>query len=365
MPKKILIIRLSAIGDVMHCTPVASSLKAAWPDCKITWLIGEVAADLIKYNPHIDEIIIWPRERFEKHFRNFEFQKARELWGQLQKKLATKSYYAVLDIHGLFITGLIAKQVRAERRIGLSGARELNSLFMTETAKPLGPHITERYLGVLQALGIRQVERKMDIHLLDGSRFFAERFLRGENISSNDKFIVLIPGTTWPAKTWPISFFAETARLLAKDYRIVLCGGGAEEEMGRKIIARVNAPIANAIGRTGLLEMAAILERAAGVVAGDTGPLHIAAALGVPTVTILGPTDPAIIAPQGGQSAAVFSKQACSFCHKRKCPKGEAKCMREVLPEAVVREVYKIAKKSRSKVGFPSTRAMSNDWTSK
>lgn len=344
MSKEILIIRLSSIGDVIHCTPVASSLKAAWPDCRITWLVGAVSADLLKKNPNIDEIIIWSREKFEKCLCNFKFQEALEMWRDLQKKLHGKQYYAVLDIHGLFLTGMIARQVNTQRRIGMKGTKELNSLFMTKTCEPLGRHITDKYLGVLGCLGIQVVDNKMHLVIAAEAKQFAERFIDKHGISPQEKILVLVLGTTWPTKNWPLVFFIEIVRLLHKDFRIVLCGGKAEIELGREVEMKAGVPVIDAVGITTLLEMAAIIECASVVVAGDTGPLHMAGALEVPTVGMFGPTDPATYAPLGQQHAVLSNPLSCSYCHKQSCSQGERKCMESITPESVIQQVYAVAK---------------------
>ena len=341
--REILIIRLSAIGDVVHCTPVAASLKAAWPDCRITWLVGEVAADLVRYNPHVDETIVWSRERFERHLRDFELRKAAAMWRELRRTLAGRRYYAVLDVHGLFLSGMIARLADTEWRIGMSGTKELNALFMDETAPPLGRHVTERYLGVLRPLGIVPAERRMTLAVPEEAARAAEGLLGELALPRGGRLAVLVPGTTWPAKNWPAALFARTARLLAGDFSVVLCGGRAEVPVTREIAAAAGVPVANAAGRTGLLELAALLAKAAVVVAGDTGPLYMAAAVGTPTVGIFGPTDPARLAPPGGENAVVVSPQACSSCYRKACPRGGAVCMSGVTPEQVVRQVYRVA----------------------
>ncbi|HWR08386.1 MAG TPA: glycosyltransferase family 9 protein [Sporomusa sp.] len=338
--KEILIIRLSSIGDVIHCSPVAGALKAAWPDCKITWLVGAVCADLIKYNPFVDEVIIWSRERFEKHLRAYEFKQALSLWRSLQAELASREFYAALDIHGLFLTGMIAKQVKTARRIGMSHARELNPLFMTETTTPPGPHITERYLSVLQALGITPGYQKMTLVIPAAAQQFADNYITGSGITPKERIAVLVPGTTWPAKNWPPELFAKTAELLTNDFKIILCGGNSELEMGREIEEKAGVPIINAIGKTTLLEMAGILAKAAVVVAGDTGPLYMAAALETPTVALFGPTNPETYAPPGNRNGIVVNQQQCSFCHKTKCQYGTNDCMYSITPAAVVQQVY-------------------------
>ena len=341
MCQKILIIRLSSIGDVIHCTPVASSIKKAWNECKITWLVSEVSADLIKENPHIDEIIIWSREKFEKHLRAFQFKQAWAMWRELQKMFEGKDFDAVLDIHGLFLTGMIARLVKTKRRIGMREAKELNWLFMTETGKAVGKHITQKYLGVLTCLGIEKVDSRMNLIVPVAARQFAENFLREHGVFSSEKIIIVIVGTTWPSKNWPVLFFEQLVITLAQEFRIILCGGKGEVAIGQKIVAQVGLPVINAIGKTQLLEMAALLERAILVIAGDTGPLHMAGALDVPTIGLFGPTNPNVYAPQGKKHVSLTSNRSCAYCHKKQCRKAkEALCMSDITPEVVKCKVY-------------------------
>ncbi|AJQ28854.1 glycosyltransferase family 9 protein [Pelosinus fermentans] len=349
MSKEILIIRLSSIGDVIHCTPVASSLKAAWPDCKITWMVGGVSADLLQGNPYIDEIIIWSREKFEDYLRNFKFREALRMWRDLKKQLKDRQFDAVLDIHGLFLTGMIAKQANTKKRIGMKGTKELNSHFMTQTGEALSKHITDKYLAVLPCLGIEAVNHKMSLVVPEEARKFARDLLQQYAVLPDEKIVVLILGTTWITKNWPIAFFIETAKLLGKDFRIILCGGKAEVQLGKEVETKAGVPVINTIGQTSLLEMAGIIEQASVVVSGDTGPLHMAGALEVPTVGMFGPTDPATYAPQGEQHEVLSSTLSCSYCHKRRCPKeGEGTCMESITPEAVVQKVYEILKRGRA-----------------
>lgn len=290
----------------------------------------------------MDEYIVWSRERFEKYCRQYEIKKAWFMWKELMDSFAAKEFYAVLDIHGLFLTGLIASKIKAERRIGLEDARELNSLFMTETVKPNSHHMTERYTSILQPLGIFADNEDMTLVVSDKEKNFAAKFLQQAGVKTGDRLAVLVPGTTWPSKNWSPEFFAKTAALIAGDFKSIICGGITESKIGQEIESRVGNSLINAIGKTTLLEMASILEHASVVVAGDTGPLHMAAALKVPTVVIFGPSDPNIYKPLGDNSITLFHQLRCSFCHKQKCPTGKNECMERVLPSEVANAIYKL-----------------------
>ena len=341
MGQHILIIRLSSIGDVIHCTPVASSIKATWSQCKITWLISAVSADLIKENPDIDEVIIWSREKFEKYLREFNVKQAWLMWKELQKEFKERQFDIVLDIHGLFLTGMITRLVKAKRRIGMSGAKEFNGFFMTETGKPIGKHITQKYLGVLTCLGIKKFDLKMRLFVSAADRQFATAFLQKHGVDLYEKVIMIIIGTTWSSKNWPALFFEQLIISLAPKFKIILCGGQSEVATGQKIMEKVSLPVINAIGQTKLLEMAALIEKSLLVIAGDTGPLHMAGALGIPTIGLFGPTNPEVYAPQGKEHSSLTGQRSCAYCHKKQCFKNqEALCMRDITPEVVRNKVY-------------------------
>lgn len=336
--KEILIIRLSSIGDVLHCTPVAKTLKTAWPNCKITWLVGEMCAQLLQYNPYVDELLIWSREKFEKHLHHRAWKKAWKLWQELRGMLIPRSFYAVLDIHGLFLTGMMARMPKAERIIGMSQAKEGNPFFMKETATFKGSHVTERYLAVLKPLGITATDDTMTLTLSDESKTFAGRFYQNMKVGSQKK-AVLVPATTWFSKNWPADYYAALTDLLHPTYSVILCGGPGDKKIGDEIKAKSQGHITDAIGKTSLLEMAAIIEKADVVISGDTGPLHIAAALKVPTVSVFGPTNPKMYGPKGHLHRKLVHFMPCSFCHKKQCRLGTQACMKSILPKTVAAEV--------------------------
>lgn len=340
--KRYAIVRLSSIGDVLHCTPVARNLKQHQPSCHITWVVGQVSAEMVKDNPFIDEVYIWPRERWEKCMRQGKLREAWSIWQQLKSDMAQKHFDIALDIHGLFLSGMVTKALGAPRRIGLSGNKEPNGLFMTEKA-PLMPddvHVIQRYLSILRPLGIDTQDYSMTLCLLDKYKAFAKAFLHEQGVSEKERLIILNPATTWRAKNWPPEYFAEVADALSSEGRIVICGGPADQGIAQQIIELTTAPIINAVGKTSLMEMAALLERASVVIVGDTGPLHMAVAIGTPTVSIFGPTDPARFGPLTPGHIVLTGQAECSPCHKTVCPKKDMRCMHSIKPDVVIKAAY-------------------------
>lgn len=344
---RFLIIRLSSIGDVLHSTPVAQALKTALPNCHITWLVGQVPSDLLSSNPYIDELYIWPRERWENHMRRGQFKEAWQLWKKLQFDLQAKKFHVVLDIHGLFLSGMIAAASKAPRRIGMGNTQELNWLFMNEIAPslPQEVHVIQRYLSVLKPLGIHSIEYEMTLQLPTEVLTFASNFLRSHGVKEKDTIIALNPGTTWASKNWPTEYYTAVANALQNHGHILLCGGPAEELLGKAIEEQCKVPVINAINQTSLLQLAALISKCNVLVTGDTGPLHMGIALNVPTISLFGPTDPKKFGPLTGEHIVLQESMDCRPCHKKSCPRTHLNCMHSLSPERVITAVQMLLTK--------------------
>ena len=338
---RFLIIRLSSIGDVLHCTPVARALKTALPDCHITWITGEIPSDMLKANPYIDEVYIWARERWEKHLRRGEVAPAWKLWQQLRQDLQARNFDIALDIHGQFLSGMVASASNAPRRIGMSNTRELNSLFMNEIAphSVSDVHVIQKYLSVLKPLGITSSDYAMTLHLPAESVAFANSFLRDNGVKPQDRIIAINPGTTWQSKNWPAESYAAAIKALQPNGHILLCGGPADQALGESIVRDSGVPLINAVYKTSLLQLAALISRCTVLVTGDTGPLHMAIALGIPTVSIFGPTDPKRFGPLTSEHVVLEEQLDCRPCHKMQCPQKHLSCLYSLSPDRVITAV--------------------------
>lgn len=340
---RIVIIRLSSIGDVLHCTPVVRTLKETMPECHITWIVGQVAADMLRYNPYIDELYIWPREQWEKAMRAGRFREAWQLWQQLRSYFKTKQYDIALDIHGLFLSGMVTAASHTPRRIGLSNTRELNHLFMTETAPPpAGPHVIQRYLSALQPLNITTSDYRMTLVVPPSAAEFADSLLQQHQVSPQDKLVAVNPVTTWSAKNWPPEYFAKVIQELSQHAKILLCGGPSDRAISEHIVKLAGVPVIDAVGRTSLLEMAALLQRSQVLVVGDTGPLHISIAVGTPSVSIFGATDYRRYGPLDPGHTVLTGETTCPPCHKTVCRTKDLRCLKSTTPETVVRHTLSI-----------------------
>jgi len=351
--KRFLLIRLSSIGDVLHCTPVARTLKQAFPAAHITWVVGQGPAGLLEANPFIDEIYVWPREKWEDHMRHGRFTEAWKLWQQLRFDLRARNFDVALDVHGLFLSGMVAVASGAKRRIGLANTRELNSLFMTETAPAAEDetHIIQRYLSILQPFGIKPSTYNMTLEVTKRDEAFAAQFLAQSGVTPEHCLIALVPATTWEAKNWPPEYFAALANELGQHSVVMLCGGPADRQLAQQVLKQTEVTVIDAVGRTSLSQLAALLAKATVVIAGDTGPLHMAVAMGIPTVSIFGPTNPERFGPLGGNHSILQADLSCRTCYKTKCRLKHQQCMKVILPKQVMQALKPYLKKQGHQLG--------------
>lgn len=339
---RIALIRLSSVGDVLHSTPVARAIKKAVPSCHLTWIVGKVSAGVLANNPYIDEIYVWSREYWESLLYKGQLKEAYAYWNQLRQDFRSRGIDIALDIHGLFLSGMVTLATGAKRRIGLSGAREFNSLFTTETAAPVPPskqHKIDRYLSILKPLGIPDDGYAMTLVVPPAAKRQAQEFLRKQHVLPGKRLIAINPRTTWPAKNWPLENFAAVADSLGQDGQLLLCGSPGDREAGETIIRQLKVPVIDTIGRTSLPELAALLSCCHVLFTGDTGPLHMATAMGIPTVSLFGPTDPAVYGPLTPGHIVLRKPPECGPCNKQNCPTKTMECMLRLTPQDAVAAV--------------------------
>ena len=317
--KNILVVKLSAIGDVIHALPVSYAIKETFPDAHLTWVVEPTAYDILEGNPFIDNIILFEKKRF-RTVRGFleEFRPFRH-------ELRARRYDAALDLQGLFKSAAIVAQSGAKLRLGTANMRE-GSAYVSHSIKGAhaSGHIVERYLDVARALGCRVDEVRFPVAVSERDRAAAETLLLREGVQEQRTFVAFAIGANWPNKRWPAEHFAALGDRLYEAHIVpVLVGGGhLDATIAADIMAAARIPPINLVGRTNLKQLAHLFTRAALVLGGDTGPVHLAAGLGRPTVMLMGPTDANRNGPYGQQENAIEVDRSCRGCWKRACPKG-------------------------------------------
>ena len=317
--KNILVVKLSAIGDVIHALPVSYAIKERFPEAHLTWVVEKPAHPILEGNPYIDDIILFEKAKF-RSIGGF----LRE-YPPLRRRLRARSYDVSLDLQGLFKSAAIVWNAGARQRVGTANMREGAHL----VSRPIRGahaegHIVERYLDVARALGCTVDEVRFPVAVSERDREAAETLLAREGVQEGRAFVAFAIGANWPNKRWPVKYFAVLADWLYGEKLIpVLVGGGRlDESLVCDIEALTEVPPINLVGRTSLKELAHIFKRADLVLGGDTGPVHLAAGLGTKTVMLMGPTDANGNGPYGQQENAMEIPRSCKACWKRRCPKG-------------------------------------------
>lgn len=339
---KILVIRLSAIGDVVHTLPAVHLLKKHLPGCSITWVVEEPAAGLIEACTEIDSVIVSRRAAWLRALRSGDAGGARTGAAAFLRELRREEYDYVLDFQGLFKSGILAGLARGKRKIGFARAREGAAFFYTEKAPAPGfnDHAIVRHMGLLRYLGIDDAAVVFSPFWGEAEEKSLHCLLAGLDVQSAGPLIIVHPSAAWPTKCWDAGKMARVCDSLQKTYdaRMVFVGAASENMPASSIISRMTEPAVNLAGRTTLQELACLLARSALMVAMDSGPMHIACAVGTPVVALFGPTAPWRTGPFGSRHSVIRKELACSPCYsKKKCPQGHHRCMADITVDDVLR----------------------------
>ena len=325
-PRKILIIKPSAIGDVVHALPVLNLVRRKWHEAHIAWVITPGCAGLIENHPMVDEVIRFDRRLFAAGWRN---RGAARGLRHLMRDLNRRQFDLVIDLQGLFRSAWMAWRSGAPVRIGFANAREFAPLFYTHRIESSweNDHAIERYLKMAAALGCGSEPVEFPFAISDEDRRWVD-----EQIPPGSRYAVMLPGTNWLTKRWPAEKFADLVEPLRRRFGLdtVVAGGPGDAEMAAKIPADYNL-----VGKTNLRTILALLERADLVIANDSGPMHMAAALGRPLVALYGPTCPIRTGPFRRLDSVVRLDIPCGPCFSRTC--SHQSCLQHLGIEPVLR----------------------------
>jgi lipopolysaccharide heptosyltransferase I len=280
---RILIVRLSAIGDIIHGIPTMCAVRAAIPNAFIGWVVEGRMGDLLEGHPALDELIKVPR-RFWKS--------PRALW-EMRQKLPELRFDTAIDLQCLTKSAIAAWLSGARRRIGKSGedGRELSKWFNNELIAAGGTHVIQHYLSMLRPLGIESPAVRFDLPERPEDARAVDDFLRARGLAGR-RFALLNPGAGWPSKMWPTVRYGAIARHLGRAHAmpsVALWGVPQERPMAERIV-ETSARNGHMAPPTTMRELAALCRRASLFVGSDTGPMHLAVAVGTPTISMHGPS---------------------------------------------------------------------------
>jgi lipopolysaccharide heptosyltransferase I len=309
-PRRILIIKPSAIGDVVHALPVLPRLRRRWPKAKITWLVTPLCAGLVENHPLIDEVILFDRHQLAPWWHK---PSALAALGRFAGRLRAEAFDLVIDLQGLFRSGWISAVTGAPWRAGFSAAREFAPLFYTQfvDCSVESDHAVQRYLKMASALGCEDGPVEFTFAVDDRDRNYVQTLLPDAL-----QYAVLLPGANWDTKRWPAEKFAQLVTPLRERFGLACVTAGAP---GDGALATQVAADFDLTGKTNLRQTVALLERSRLVIGNDTGPMHIAAALAKPLIAPYGPTDPRRTGPFNRMESVVRLAIPCSPCFSRTC----------------------------------------------
>ncbi|MGA1795411.1 MAG: lipopolysaccharide heptosyltransferase I [bacterium] len=337
----ILIVKLSSLGDVIHCLPCLEALREGFPGARIDWVVEEQNAGILEGHPHIDRLIILSRKSWIK-----APWRIRKVSSEIKGFLGTlrqREYDMVIDFQGLFRSGLIVGMSRGKRKIGFDRVREKASLFYNEkvTLSTLDQHAVTRYLEIPRYLGVHVDEPRFFLPSSEKDEDTVNRLLEDIKINTNEnnKIIFINPNARWSSKIWPWEHFRELVRILSDNgYLVLLIGGPGDKDSMEQAFQGLCDKVYNLAGKTSLKSLAALFRRGCCLVTNDSGPMHLAVAVGLPVIALFGPSHPLRTGPfgweEGKRSRVLTGNAPCAPCYRRNC--SDQDCLKGISVHQVV-----------------------------
>lgn len=327
-PRKILIIRLSAIGDVVFASPLINACKSKWPQAEIFWLAEGTVVGLLEAHPDLAGVLVAPVRSWKQQLRRGQWISLWRSIRDIRSTLRRQSFDLVLDVQGLVKSSFLAWLSGAQRRIGFR-SKEPTAWFMSERVdKDLGPELSSEYRALAAYLGCDTDSFSMDIVVSESAHEFARL------VAEPGAYIALCPFTTRPQKHWPEAHWqALMDRLLAAGFRLLVLGGPVDALQAQGLIGE--RAVDNLVGRASIAGSAAVIAGASAVVGVDTGLTHMGFAHRVPTIALFGSTRPYLEIGElpGG---VLYKGLPCSPCRRRPTCEGRFDCLVDITPEEVV-----------------------------
>jgi len=347
--RKLLIVRLSSLGDIIHTLPAYESLRAAFPEARIDWLVERRLAFLLTAVDGIDRILPIDTHALRE---NFQRLKGWQMFWEPIRAARARRYDVAIDFQGLLKTSFLSLLSGATTRIGFSKPlvreRPAHWLYHRTLKDPGSPmHVARLNILLAGEAGARSGDLRARLTARDEDKQAIESLLHREQLS---EFVVLDPGGGWPTKRWKPARYGSLASRVEKELqlRAIVVTGPGEEPLYQQIAEGCTEPLPVHL-RIPFLQLIPLLRSARLLVAGDTGPLHLACALETPVVAIMGPTSPVRNGPWSEIDEVVVHHLPCSFCNRRSCPTAN-ECM-----DISVEEVFAAVVRRLERTKHPET----------
>jgi len=335
MKKRILIVNVNWLGDVLLSTAAIRAIKKANPQSYLACMVVGHCLDILEGNPYLDEIIIFDERKSHQGI----FKKIRFI-----QELKKKKFDIVFLFHRSFTRTLITFLAGIPERIGYYTPKR--RYLLTKKLQPPKKeiHRLDNYLDIIRAYGIKDDGKHYDFFVSQADQNFAKDIISSEGIKKDDFVVVINPGGNWQPKRWPKENFAKLCDRLVQEINAKIIISGADKDMilARQIASLMHTNPIVLAGKTTLKQLGALMKEADLVISADSGPMHIAAAVGANLIALFGPTSPEITGPVGaGKTEIICTDVGCEIpCYKLTCD--DYRCMKEISPEDVYEKVKKI-----------------------
>ncbi len=325
-----LIVKLSALGDVIQTLPALNLLKRVYPEAEIDWIVEERNGELLLDHPYLRRVFFFKKDFFKNPGKFFSFI----------RNLRKTQYTAIIDFQGLLKSGILTFFAKSRYKIGFSNHREGSPLFYNVKFPPFDPelHAVKRYLLLVKNT-VNFLTPEVSFSFPEDEILYHHPLVEHKpTLETKRPYLILIPGARWETKLWPFAHwksFLELSSELRKKYDFYFIGSEKEREI--KIWAeemeKSFSGVFSLIGKLSLKEVVFLIKRAEFIVSVDTGTMHLASLLNRPILALFGPTSPQRTGPWSKNSFVIQEKLSCVPCFKRRCL--TLTCMQGLSPEKV------------------------------
>lgn len=330
-PGRILLIKPSSLGDIVHAMPVVAALKQRWPSAHVAWLVKRQWADIVHRIDDVD--VVWPVDPTVSS------------WGKQAMALRAQRFDLVVDLQGLLRSAVVARLTGCAQRIGFANGREGSPwLYSHRVVVPAAEmHAVDRYLLVAADLGAPGgAAPQFRFRLMSQDVTALRDVFRRKGIDLDAPWVAMNVSARWPTKRWPAASFAAVATQLAARGigPLVVIGGPDEREASGHVQRLTSCPMVDLTGHTSIGLLPALLSKACVLITNDSGPMHVAAAVGTPVVSMFGPTSAVRTGPFGTGHTVLTHDVPCRPCFSRVCRNAVSmECLESITPEQVVAAV--------------------------
>lgn len=338
-PKRILLVRLDRIGDVLLSTPVIKAVRDAYPDAYIAMMVRPYAREIVEGNPNLNEVIVYDRDGDH-----------RGLVGNIRftQELRGRKFDIAIALHPTTRTHAILRAAGIPERIGYDRKAGFLLTKRIPHTKQYGmKHEIDYALDMLRYIGIEPKSRELYMPVKSASEEKVERILRDNGVTASDVLIAINPGASCASKRWSVENFAAVANGIAERFgaKVVVLSGSADKKHAERLASLMTRGAINLSGRTSVGDIASVLRRCRLFISNDSGPVHISCAIGTPVIAIFGRSDrglsPKRWGPSGKRDAVLHGDAGCEICYAHNCRSGY-KCLDTISVDDVIKAASEI-----------------------